>query len=284
MSDLDTQLPEPGPAAGPTPDPAPAAPVSAPVAGSAARRWPAVAVACAVVLAVGAGTGLTVMKVNAADRSAPTKVWAKPKEQKKEAKPGRAKAQGLSARLLPVPKAYRPGPDIDEYGNDKTLSGSEAAARLKRGARNLPSRQREEQGKAIDKLKLRGLAMRSYQLSGSIGFGMDDNHKSLVVEMQLAQMQNRRAGRQLKEFRSEFLRSVGVFPKGPKVKGHRNADCFLAPKDSKGKLEMVLCSAYEDDVLVTATGYGPKPLNTAEVADLLAQQLDRLTSQGGQLV
>jgi hypothetical protein len=281
VSDLDTQLPEPGP----TPDPAPVAPVPAPVAGSAARRWPAVAVACAVVLAVAAGTGLTVMKVNAADRSAPTKVWAKPKEQKKEeAKPGTAKAQGLSARLLPVPKAYRPGPDIDEYGNDKTLSGSEAAARLKRGARNLPSRQREEQGKAIDKLKLRGMAMRSYQLSGSMGFAADDTKKSLVVEMQLAQMQNRRAGRQLKEFRSEFLRSVGVFPKGPKVKGHRNADCFLAPKDSKDKLEMVLCSAYEDDVLVTATGYGPKPLNTAEVADLLAQQLDRLTSQGGQLV
>ncbi|MFC9496965.1 hypothetical protein [Streptomyces sp. NPDC056982] len=278
MSDLDTQLPEPGP----TPDPAPVAPDPAPVAGGAARRWPAVAVACAVVLAVGAGTGLTVMKVNAADRSAPTKVWAKPKEQK-QAKPGRAKAQGLSARLLPVPKAYRPGPDIDEYGNDKTLGGSEAAARLKRGTRNLPSRQREAQDKAIDKLKLRGMAMRSYQLSGYMGW-TDEHNKSLVVDMQLAQMQNRRAGRQLKEFRSEFLRSVGVFPKGPKVKGHRNADCFLAPKDSKGKLEMVLCSAYEDDVLVTATGYGPKPLNTAEVADLLAQQLDRLTSQGGQLV
>ncbi|MGW6479359.1 hypothetical protein ACWGDS_15860 [Streptomyces sp. NPDC055059] len=283
MSDLDTQLPEPGPTPGPTPDPAPVATDPAPVAGSAARRWPVVAVACAVVLAVGAGTGLTVMKVNAADRSAPTKVWAKPKEQK-QAKPGQAKAQGLSARLLPVPKAYRPGPDIDEYGNDKSLSGSEATARLKKGTRNLPSRQREAQDKAIDKLKVRGMAMRSYQLSGSMGFGMDDDKKSLVVEIQLAQMQNRRAGRQLKEFRSEFLRSVGVFPKGPKVKGHRNADCFLAPKDSKGKLEMVLCSAYEDDVLVTATGYGPKPLNTAEVADLLAQQLDRLTSQGGQLV
>ncbi|MFF1732480.1 MULTISPECIES: hypothetical protein [unclassified Streptomyces] len=278
MSDLDTQLPEPGP----TQDSAPVATVPAPVAGSAARRWPAVAVACAVVLAVGAGTGLTVMKVNAADRSAPTKVWAKPKEQKR-AKPGQAKAQGLSARLLPLPKAYRPGPDIDEYGNDKTLTGREATARLKKGTRNLPSRQREAQDKAIDKLKLRGMAMRSYQLSGSMGW-TDEHNKSLVVDMQLAQMQNRRAGRQLKEFRSEFLRSVGVFPKGPKVKGHRNADCFLAPKDSKGKLEMVLCSAYEDDVLVTATGYGPKPLNTAEVADLLAQQLDRLTSQGGQLV
>ncbi|MFD0063740.1 hypothetical protein ACFRAI_04000 [Streptomyces sp. NPDC056637] len=278
MSDLDPQLPEPGP----TPDTTPAATVPAPVARSAARRWPAVAVACAVVLAVGAGTAFTVVKVNAADRSAPTTVWAKPKEQK-QAKPGQAKAQGLSARLLPVPKAYRPGPDIDEYGNDKTLTGSEATARLKKGARNLPSRQREAQEKAIDKLKVRGMAMRSYQLSGSMGW-TDEHNKSLVVDLQLAQMQNRRAGRQLKEFRSEFLRSVGVFPKGPKVKGHRNADCFLAPKDSKGKLEMVLCSAYEDDVLVTATGYGPRPLNTAEVADLLAQQLDRLTSQGGQLV
>ncbi|MFF1394736.1 hypothetical protein ACFVZD_13080 [Streptomyces sp. NPDC058287] len=278
MSDLDPQLPEPGP----TPDPAPAATVPAPVAGGTARRWPAVAVACAVVLAVGAGTAFTVVKVNAADRSAPTTVWAEPKEQK-QAKPGQAKAQGLGARLLPVPKAYRPGPDIDEYGNDKTLTGSEATARLKKGARNLPSRQREAQEKAIDKLKVRGMAMRSYQLSGSMGW-TDEHNKSLVVDLQLAQMQNRRAGRQLKEFRSEFLRSVGVFPKGPKVKGHRNADCFLAPKDSKGKLEMVLCSAYEDDVLVTATGYGPRPLNTAEVADLLAQQLDRLTSQGGQLV
>jgi len=278
VSDLDTQLPDSDSDPEHEPEPVPGR--------AARRRWPAVAVACAVVLAVGAGTGLTVMKVNAADRSAPTKVWAKPKKPKKQktAKHGPAKAQGLSARLLPVPKAYRPGPDIDEYGNDKTLTGREATARLKKGTRNLPSRQREAQDKAIDKLKLRGLAMRSYQLSGSIGFAADDDNKSLVVEMQLAQMQNRRAGRQLKEFRSEFLRSVGLFPKGPKVKGHRNADCFLAPKDSKGKLEMVLCSAYEDDVLVTATGYGPKPLDTTEVADLLAQQLDRLTSQGGQLV
>ncbi|MFE6893382.1 hypothetical protein [Streptomyces sp. NPDC057694] len=232
------------------------------------RRWPAVTVACVVVLAVAGGAGFTVMKVNDADRTVRTKVWGKP-EQGKQRAAGSADSD-LMKRLLPMPDGYVPGPDIDEFGNDKVITGKEATARFKKGADNLPSRQREAQHKSIDKLKLKGLAVRSYSADSS----------DLVVETQLAEIQNRQAGRDMKRFQSEFLRALGVFTKGPKIKGHRNADCFLAPRGKDGKLDLLMCSAYEDDLLVSVTAYGPKAIDKQSVAELLAQQLDHISSRG----
>ncbi|MEV5607798.1 hypothetical protein [Streptomyces sp. NPDC052225] len=233
------------------------------------RRWPAIVVACAVVLAVAGAAAVTVTKVNDADRTVSTSVWGKPKEQKQHAG-GASRQSDLRSRLLPMPDGYVPGPDIDEFGNDKAIGGKEAVARFKKGADDLPARQRDAQHRSIDKLKLKGLAMRSYSAEDI----------DLVVEIQLAQMQNRQAGRDLKAFQTEFLRSLGLFTKGPKIKGHRNADCFLAPRDKDTKLDLLVCSAYEDDLLVSVTASGPKSIDSKAVADLLAQQLNHISSRG----
>ncbi|WP_353943824.1 hypothetical protein ABII15_20810 [Streptomyces sp. HUAS MG91] len=232
------------------------------------RRWPAVTVACAVVLAVAGGAGFTVLKVNDADRTVRTKVWGSP-EQDKQRAAGSAD-EDLMKRLLPMPDDYGPGPDIDEFGNEKVITGKEATARFKKSADNLPSRQRDARHRSIDKLKLKGLAVRSYSAESS----------DLVIETQLAEIQNRQAGRNIKAFQSEFLRALGVFTKGPKIKGHRNADCFRAPRDKETKLDLLICSAYQDDLLVSVTAYGPTSIDSGAVADLLAQQLDHISSRG----
>ncbi|MFJ9035010.1 hypothetical protein ACIRF8_00240 [Streptomyces sp. NPDC102406] len=238
------------------------------------------AVTCAVLLAVAGGTGYTATKVDDADRTVPTAVWGTPKQQEQRAG-GETGAKGdLMGRLLPMPEGYIPGPDIDEYGNDKAITGPEAVARLKRGADDLPARQRDAQRKAIDKLKLKGLAVRSYAAGDFSHSWADDDAGYAVVEIQLAELQNRRVGRELKSFRSEFLHSFGGFTKGPKIKGHKNADCFLAPRGKETKLDLLLCSAYEDDVLVTVTAYGTKAIDAKAVATLLGQQLDHISSRG----
>ncbi|MFI6880581.1 hypothetical protein ACIBL6_44735 [Streptomyces sp. NPDC050400] len=243
--------------------------VTEPVAPRRPRRWPAVVVAGAVVLAVAGAAAVTVMKVDDADRTVTTSVWGAPKAAKQHAGDG-SRPSDLRSRLLPMPDRYVPGPDIDEFGNDKAIGGKEAVARLKKSADDLPARQRDAQRRSIDKLKLKGLAMRSYSAEDT----------DLVVEIQLSQMQNRQAGRDLKAFRTEFLRSLGVFTKGPRIKGHRNADCFLAPRDSDTKLDLLMCSAYEDDLLVSVTATGPKSIDSKAVAALLARQLDHISSRG----
>ncbi|MZD04700.1 hypothetical protein GTW43_06320 [Streptomyces sp. SID5785] len=224
--------------------------------------------AAVVVLAVAGGSTLTVLTVGDADRTVRADVWGDPVAQKQRT--GGTGKEDLRKRLLPVPEEYGPGPDIDEFGNDDVIGGRQAVARLKAGVDDLPARQRESQRKAIDKLKVKGLAMRSYSADSS----------DLVVEIQLAQLENRQAGRDLKSFRTQFLRALGVFTKGPTIKGHRTADCFRAPQDKDTDLGLLICNAYEDDLMVSATAYGPKSLDTKAVASLVAQQLDHISSRG----
>jgi hypothetical protein len=233
------------------------------------RRWPVAVVTCAVVLAVAGAATVTVRTVDAADRTAGTSVWGSPKSAKQRAG-GSSRPSDLRSRLLPVPDMYAPGPDIDEFGNDKVIGGKEAVARLKKSADGLPARQRDAQRRSIDKLRVKGLAMRSYSAEDT----------DLVVEVQLAELQNRQAGRELKAFRTEFLRALGVFTKGPRIQGHRTADCFYAPRGKDTSLDLLSCSAYEDDLLVSVTATGPKRLDGKAVADLLARQLDRISSRG----
>ncbi|MEU6392899.1 hypothetical protein [Streptomyces sp. NPDC046939] len=244
------------------------------------RRWPAVAAACAVLLAVAGGTGYTVTKVDAADRTVTTTVWGKPKQQEQRAGRATGAKSDLMERLLPMPEGYVPGPDIDEFGNDKAITGPEAVARLKKGSDDLPARQRDAQQRAIDKLKLKGLAMRSYASGEFSRPYVNQDADYAVVEIQLAELENRRMGRALESFRSAFLHTFAGFSKGPKIKGHKNADCFLAPRTKDTKLDMLLCSAYEDDVLVTVTAYGTKAIDRKAVATLLGQQLDHIASRG----
>ncbi|MEU3918824.1 hypothetical protein [Streptomyces sp. NPDC029004] len=226
---------------------------------------------CAVLaLAVVAGGSVWALdRLGEADRTAPTVVWAEPKGG--SAGDDKATApKGLAARLLPVPHGYELGPDIGEYGNDTVLNKRQAIAVFKEGGRDLPSAQRNQSNKAVDKLKLQGVAMRSYRTSKG----------GLVIETRLAQIQNAGKGRELANFQSEFADVLGIFRKGPAIKGYKNARCFLMPKESEAKLDAMFCSAYQGDVLVSATAYGVKPFDTKEAATMLSKQLDLLKSPG----
>ncbi|NUK12109.1 hypothetical protein HRW18_29860 [Streptomyces lunaelactis] len=229
-----------------------------------------VGVSAVLALAVVAGGSVWALdRLGDADRTAPTDVWAErasgATDDDKAAEP-----KGLAAGLLPVPYGYELGPDIGEYGNNTVLSKKQAVAVFKEGSRGLPSAERNKSNKAVDKLKLQGVAMRSYR-SFDGGF---------AIEIQLAQIENAGKGRELAQFQSAFADALGIFRKGPAIQGYKNAKCFLMPKDSKAKLDAMFCSAYQGDVLMNATAYGVKPLDTIGAAAILSKQLDRLKSPG----
>lgn len=237
------------------------------------RRGRVAAVAASVLLtvAVVGGAGCTVVAVQNADRDAGAPVWKFPKAATSEA--GRTKGvTSLATMLVPFgTDGWRRGPDIAGFGSDAALSGGEAAALRKESVRALPRSQRRQIEKQIDKQHTKGMAMRSY-------ISTDDG--TVTVSVELVQIQDKAAVRNMSVFQNEFLAALKIFRKGPAVQGHKNAKCFLPPKEGKKKLDMMLCSAYRGDILVTATAYGAKPLQTKAVAGLLREQLDRVAEPG----
>jgi hypothetical protein len=220
---------------------------------------------------VGTGAGLTWMKVSAADRTVATRIWHKPSpEETRKAEPPKRTGDSLALKLLPVPEHYALGPDIAGHGNDAEFSGKQAVALMKDGMDTLPREQRRQQSKAIDKLRVRGLGMRSY---------VSDSN-DLVMETEIAQMADKKAVHDLSILQSKVVRAFKVFPKGPKIKEHANAHCFLAPKDPKAELDTMFCTAYEEDLLISMTAYGTKPLDTKAAAQFVRDQLDYVTSPG----
>ncbi|WP_367326218.1 hypothetical protein [Streptomyces sp. HUAS ZL42] len=242
------------------------------------RRGCIAAVAGSVVLvgALVAGVGYTVVTVNGADRDAGAPVWKFPKAKAEDAKT--APATGLAGMLVPYgTDGWTPGPDLAEFGSDTRLSGAQATALQKEALRDLPRSQRKRLEKQIDKQRVKGMAMRSYFSGEARSYG---NEGIYTVSIVLSQMDNKAAVRDIATFQHEFLDALDVFRKGPAVKGHKNAKCFLPPKDDDADLDTMFCSAYQGDVLVTATADGIKPLDTDGVAMLLATQLDRIAEPG----
>ncbi|WSI35659.1 hypothetical protein OG206_15095 [Streptomyces sp. NBC_01341] len=230
------------------------------------------------VLVIGAVAGAAVytkITVDGADRSVATTVY-----DVAEHRPGKDPADGtdrgrtdteLSKLLLPVPADYRLGPDVEELGNDGEVSGKEAAAAMKQSNRGLAGKQRREFDKRVDKLRVQGLAARSY---------VSDTN-DLVVNTQIVRMKDKKAVRDLHTFRTELFDAVGVFREGPRIKGQtRNARCFLMPKDAKSEIENMLCSAYDGELGITVSAAGVKPIDKAAVAELLKDQLEHITSPG----
>lgn len=226
------------------------------------------AVSGALALAVVAGLGtLAFDRLGDADRTAPTVVWANPPQRPENPA---AEPTGLAAKLPPVPYEYRLGPDVDGLGNNTVLGRKQAVVKFKEGTRGLTPAQRKARDRAIDKLRLQGIAARSYV---SLDHG-------LIVEMRLAQIENAKDGRMLAAFQSEFADALGVLRKGPAVPGFKNARCFLTPKSTETKFDAMFCSAYEGDVLVNVYAYGLRPLGTASATELLRLQLEHLESPG----
>ncbi|MFD7444569.1 hypothetical protein [Streptomyces sp. NPDC059909] len=286
--------PEPQPLAeaGARPAPAPEAqPEAAPVAGpepvaepgrkpSRVRRLLATVLPSVLVLgAVAGGITYTGLAVDRADRTAPTTIWGPADDDPAEdpaSSAGRGRASTpLSKKLLPVPPGYRLGPDVESYGNDGEI-GDKAAALLKEGGRGLSGKKRRDFDKRIDRMGVKGIAMRS--------FASDAN--DLIVEVQIMQMKDKKRIHDLFELRTELAEAL-EFPKGPKIKDHKKSACFLMPQGNedgedkdKSDLEAMSCSSYDSELFVSVTAFGTKPFDKSAVAELVKKQLDHIASPG----
>ncbi|MFD0315869.1 hypothetical protein [Streptomyces flavalbus] len=238
------------------------------------RRIAAVVAAVLVVGAVVAGTGYTVVTVRDADRDAGAPVWRFPKTTADKAE---ARASGLADMLVPFDDTeWARGPDIGHFGSDASLNGDRALELRKESLRDLPRSERRELERHLERQEIQGLAMRSYQRTP---WGVTDRDHAVTVSVELVRM-DRRAARSGAATVREFVDVLDVFRKGPEIKGHKDAYCYLPPKEADVELDAMFCTAVQGDVLVTATAYGVKPLDTEAVAELLREQLDRVDGPG----
>lgn len=224
---------------------------------------------------VGGGVAYIGVTAQGADKTAATTVWQKP-----HGKPapdpvthaGKGRTDNdLSRKLLPVPVGYRLGPDIGGYGNDSRFSARAATALVKSLGNGLTGRVRRDFDKSIEKLGVKGIAVRTYTAYA------DD----LVVEISLQQLSDPAV---VKNAFIEQSRLMDAEREGPAVKGHqKDAKCTLAPEgedESAESLSAMRCLAYDGNVFVTVTAYGPYTFRDNAVADLLKDQLDHIASPG----
>lgn len=227
-----------------------------------------------VVAAVGGAAAYTKITVDDADRSARTSLWKAPthkpgKDPAGDVARGRASTE-LSKLLLPVPSGYRLGPDNGELGNDGEQSGKNATAAMKESAHGLAGKERRAYEQRIDKLRIEGIAVRSYA-DGS----------SMVINTEIMRMKDKKAVRNLYTFRTGLLESLDVFRQEPKIKGHtRNAKCYVLRKGSKDSIESMNCLAYDGELSISVSASGTKPFDRTAVAELLEDQLKHITSPG----
>jgi hypothetical protein len=238
-------------------------------------RIAAIAGSALLAAAVVVGVGWTVVTVHGADRDAGAAVWEFPK--KSGAAEKAASPSGLRGMLLAYGDGWKRGPDLGQFAADTELSGAQATAMRKEAIRNLPRSERRQLEKLIDKQRIEGMAMRSYVKETGGSFVTDN---AVAVDIELSRMKNRAAVRNISRSQNAFLSGLDIFRKGPKIEGHKDAACFLPPKDSGEDLESMLCSGYRGDVLVTVAAYGIKPFNAQSVAELLKDQLDRIAEPG----
>ncbi|MFY4719304.1 hypothetical protein [Streptomyces sp. LaBMicrA B280] len=228
--------------------------------------------------AVVAGVGCTAVAVSGADRDPGRPVWKfPPAAAAKDA--GGPRTTGLGASLLPYeegPTAYKRGPDIAGYGSDVELTGRQATALRKQSVQGMPPDTRRRMDELIDKQHISGMAMRSY---ANIAGDSDGKH-SFTVSVQLVRMDG---GGSAHDRDVEFARALASalhFRKGPAIKGHKAAACFLTPKDDDEKFDLMFCDAYQGGVLVSVTAEGPRPLETNALALFIGRQLDRIKDPG----
>jgi hypothetical protein len=236
-----------------------------------------VLLACAVV----GGVGYTVVTVQDADRASGKPTWRFPaaaaEGDDKAGKKAGAAGSGLSALMLPFgTDGYQRGPDLDEFGPDSEFSGPQAIALRKESIKNLPSASRRKLEKEIDKERIKGMAMRSYVV-GRPDYTTTD---AITFDVTLSRQENRTAVQQSAKTFSGFLAATDVFRKGPKIKGHPDAHCFVTPKGEDEDLALGLCIAAVGDVLVSVTSAAPDPIDGTFVAKFFAAQLDRITDPG----
>ncbi|WP_405413537.1 hypothetical protein [Streptomyces rubiginosohelvolus] len=224
--------------------------------------------------AIGGVAGYTKNTVDAADRTVTTTIWDEdhvPKGKDPAGDPSRGRHDTeLTKLLLPVPKGYRLGPDIGDLGNDSETSGAKASAAMKEMGRGLAGKERRELNKFVEKLRIRGIAKRSYLA--------DSN--DLLVNVEVVKMRDKRAVHRNYADHKKLLDGIDELRKGPSIEGHKKAACYQLPKGDKDTLDGVLCIAYEGEVSVSVEANGSKPFSPSEVGDLVKDQLDHIASPG----
>lgn len=261
-------------------------PASEVVQPAAARRRPRagrIAALAGTVLLLGAvvaGAGYTVVTVQDADRDAGLPTWKFPKPASADDKAEKSDkaASGLRGLLLPYDeKGYTRGPDLGEFGSDAELSGRQATELRKESLKDLPRRERRQLEKELDKKPIEGMVMRSYYNADSYAI----YHKqAFFVSVVLARMESRDAAREIATTQNEFVSELGIFRKGPKPRGHKNAECFMTPKALDEKLDRVYCTAYSGDVLISVTASGVRPVDKNRIGVFVTAQLDRIDDPG----
>ncbi|MFF5013905.1 hypothetical protein [Streptomyces sp. NPDC001165] len=243
------------------------------------RRIALLAGGAALLLAAVAGVGWTAVVVHEAEHDPGAATWRLPKASAD--KPAKAQGTGLSAMLLPYGEdRYGRGPDLAGFGSDAELSGRQATALRKESLAELPRSQRRSLERQIDRNPVKGMAMRSYLSTVQVSDSEASSGGVFTLQIVLSQMADRRIVRSMTTFQQEFFSAMKIFRKGPAIEGHKNAACFLPPTDSGEKLDMMVCSGYVGDVLVTATATSAGPLDKKGVAEMLAAQLNRIKDPG----
>ncbi|MFE6907474.1 hypothetical protein [Streptomyces erythrochromogenes] len=246
-----------------------------PVSARRANRRTTRLVAAAVGAALLAGGGLWAAdSLGKADRTAPTRYWLA--EDAPTAEPGEVPSvppNELQGKLLPLPKDYWLGPDIDDEGNNYFISGERALQIAKEDRTGLSGDERAERDKALAGLKLKGVAGRSYARRHGAG--------ASVVEIQLTQADPQQLA-QFGEFARKILSLVDTDGKAPKVDGFPDAKCVLNPlvREKDEKIDTLDCLAVQGDVLVSFRVYGSGDFLPDDAAALFKEQLDRLKSPG----
>lgn len=260
---------------------APEAPAQEAAARAGGRRKTVALVAAAVAVAVLAGAGVWASSALAdADRNAPTAYWL-PEGSSLPSRPtpGPVPGNALSAKLIPAPPGYQPGPDLDSDGNDYVVSGERALEGFKEARTGLSSSERKKRDEMLAGLKLKGLAGRT--------FAKDTG--TPVVEVQLMQA-DPKALDSFSQVSGKLLEFAGDGREAPKVDGYPDARCALAAlvpeeKDSKDTkdegIDSLTCIAVQGDVMVDFTAYGAKSaFSASDAVTIFKNQLNHLKSPG----
>ncbi|MFE9259216.1 hypothetical protein [Streptomyces sp. NPDC006879] len=262
MTEIGSQ-PEPQPRSVPQP----AAALDPPAPRRSRRRVQRItALALSAVVMAAAAVGAAVRMADAERTATSTHYWS---AEVPGTPPSVPAPRGLAAALLPMPDTFWPGPDMDEYGDSAVVTGPRASVLMKDASRGLSLVERKEHHAAVDQLKLKGLAARSYRSRGA----------DVIAEVRIAQMEPAMARKRAHLMR-QLTGAFNDFRKGPKIEGHPEAVCHLFAKQVLEPFAGLTCSAYRGDLVVSYQAYGTAPFATEVASELLRQQLDHIKSPG----
>nr|WSX77687.1 hypothetical protein OH826_29880 [Streptomyces sp. NBC_00899] len=180
----------------------------------------------------------------------------------------------LGELLLPPQPMLKPGPDVEQYGNDTVLDAAQAKAMAEGGdgAADLSARERRQADAELDAMHIKGAALRTFRR-----FDGSDTYAITIVQVgsKLA------AGAAPEAFR-KLSQGSDVFGRGPAVPGHPHAVCVVpgsAAASGDDWLQGMYCQATEGDLMVTFRVEGPR-VNRSQAVALMAKQLDRIQAPG----